>query len=145
MDEPVGNAGSVAVLGEEDDKLARLEGKESADGKAIGLGKVAILVEGERGKVIYGDEAVGLGDVERQLDIHHPAMILHGSLLPTLPEVVLHIDIETVAMDGMTAIGQGPQVVVLKKSHHVGKERVEGHIAGQIFNLIYYHFLFSFD
>lgn len=72
-------------------------------------------------------------------------MILHGSLLPTLPEVVLHIDIETVAMDGMTAIGQGPQVVLLKKSHHVGKERVEGHIAGQVFNLIYYHILFSFD
>jgi len=145
MDEPVGNAGSVAVLGEEDDKLARLEGKESADGKAIGLGKVAIVVEIERRQVVHRHEAVGLGDVERQLDIHHPAMILDGSLLPTLPEVVLHIDIETVAMDGMTAIGQGPQVVVLKKSHHVGKERVEGHIAGQIFNLIYYHFLFSFD
>ena len=48
-------------------------------------------------------------------------------------------------MDGMTAIGQGPQVVLLKKSHHVGKERVEGHIAGQVFNLIYYHILFSFD
>ena len=135
----------MTVLGEEDDKLAWLEGNESTDGKAIRLGKVAILVEGERGKVIYGHKAVGLGDVERQLDIHHPAMILHGSLLPTLPEVVLHIDIETIAMDGMTAIGQGPQVVLLKKSHHVGKERVEGHIAGQIFNLIYYHFLFSFD
>jgi len=145
VDEPVGNAGGMAVLGEEDDKLARLEGKESANGKAIGLGKVAILVEWEWGQLIYGHKTVGLGDVERHLDIHHAAMILHGSLLPTLPEVVFHIDIETIAMDGMTAIGQGPQVVVLKKSHHVGKERVEGHIAGQIFNLIYYHFLFSFD
>lgn len=145
MDEPVSNAGGMTVLGEEDDKLARLEGNESANGKTIGLGKVAILVEGERGKVIYRHKAVGLGDVERQLDIHHPAMIFHSSLLPTLPEVVLHIDIETVAMDGMTAIGQGPQVVVLKKGHHVGKERVEGHIAGQVFNLIYYRILFSFD